>query len=102
MGTIDITKSVCRRCERIRVRMPVALVVGSQPPESPSKATTIDFSPLGLCVRSEITLAPGERVGLILSDTPSQPLFCRVVWTGEPGPSGSRDAGLEFSQPLTE
>ncbi|MGH9451750.1 MAG: PilZ domain-containing protein [Terriglobia bacterium] len=102
METIDTTKTVCRRCERIHVRMPVALVVGSQPAELPSKATTIDFSPLGLRVRSNIALAPGERVGLILSDTPSQPLFCRVVWAGEPGPSGNRDAGLEFSQPLTE
>ena len=57
---------------------------------------TVDLSPLGLCLESEVPLAVGQHVGLLLGTAPNYLIKARVVWVGKGDPAQPGPAGIEF------
>ena len=94
----DDTRSVKRRSERKRVQMAVTLVIEGD--EAEYLATTVDLSPYGLRLQSEVTLAPGQPVGLLLATEPDCFIKARVVWVGKDDSAQAGQAGFQFLNPL--
>jgi hypothetical protein len=94
----DETQSVKRWSERKRARIAVTLVLEGDKAED--LATTVDLSPLGVRLQSDATLAPGQRVGLLLATEPQCLINARVVWVGKADSAQAGQAGLEFLDPL--
>ena len=94
------TQSVKRRSERKRVRIAVTLVIEGNKAED--LATTVDLSPLGLRLRSDAALAPGQLVGLLLATDPQCLINARVVWVGKADSAQAGEAGFEFLDLLPE
>jgi hypothetical protein len=59
------------------------------------EASTVDLSPRGARIRTDIELAPGQSVDLLgtnsVNTVPSQ-----VVWVSSTGPDRVREIGLQF------
>lgn len=92
------SNSVNRRSERKPVQIVVTVVIEGD--EANQLATAIDFSQHGLRLQTDLSLSSGQRVGLLLSDTPNLVLGARVVWLGKADSDQAGEAGLEFLQPL--
>lgn len=88
-----------RPAERRRVQMTVTLLVESDQAEYP--ATTVDFSPYGLRLRSNATLAPGQPVRLVLATEPACLVKARVAWVGKADSPQAGQTGFQFLNPLT-
>ncbi len=79
--------------------MAVTLVIEGD--EAECLATTVDLSPHGLRLQSDATLAPGQRVGLLLAAEPACFIKARVVWVGMAASAQAGETGFEFLNPLT-
>lgn len=93
-GMREYTRPDKRRSERRRVQITVTLVIESDEAEFP--ANTVDLSPEGLCLQSEVPLALGQPVGLLLGTEPTSFIKARVVWIGKADPARPGLAGVEF------
>lgn len=87
-----------RRSERKPAKIAVTLVIEGD--EANQVASAIDLSQHGLRLETDLSLAPGQRVGLLLSDNPNYVLGARVVWLGKADSEKAGQAGLEFLKPL--
>lgn len=95
----DVISAPDRRSERKAAQTAVTLVIeGDQADEI---ATALDLSQHGMRVQTNLALAPGQRVGLLMSDTPIYVLGARVVWVGKPDSGQAGQAGMEFVNPLS-
>ena len=79
---------VLRRSERIHVQIPVDYA-----------ASTVDFSALGVRVRSSAGLVPGERVQCVLEEA-GEAVPSLVVWAGPLTAQQTREIGIEFLMPF--
>jgi hypothetical protein len=95
----DDARSDKRRLEREQIKIAVTLVIGSN--EAEYFATTVDVSPYGLRLQSNVRLAPSQPVGLLLGTEPACFLNGRVAWVGKADSAQAGQAGFEFSNPLT-
>jgi hypothetical protein len=83
-----------RRSERKPAHIVVTLVIEGD--EADHLANAVDLSQHGLRLETDVPLAPGQRVGLLLSDNPSYVIGARVVWLGKADSEQAGEAGLEF------
>ena len=91
-----------RRSERRSTRNPAQIVVTLvlEGEEAEHLASGVDLSLHGMRVQTDVPLAPGQRVGLVLSDTPTYAIAARVVWLGKAESKQGSEAGVEFVKPL--
>jgi hypothetical protein len=94
----DVTDVPQRRSERKPVQIVVTLVIEGD--EADQLATAIDLSQHGLRLQTDLSLPLGQRVGLLLSDSPNYVIGARVVWLGKADSDQAGEAGLEFLKPL--
>jgi hypothetical protein len=94
------TQSLPRRSDRIFVRLPVTLLVDSDQERVAQDAFTVDLSQLGVRVRTDLSLAPGQSVDVFPNRGLKHPIPSRVIWVGEHGAPQHGEAGLEFLRPL--
>ena len=94
------TRPTPRRSERIHVRMPVALRVGSDRERVEETATTIDLSNIAVRVCSGAGLVPGQGVAIIADERGGCSIRGRVVWGGPAGLRQEGHAGIDFLKPL--
>lgn len=87
-----------RRSARKPAQIVVTLVIEGD--EADHLANAIDLSQHGLRLQTDVSLAPGQRVGLLLSENPTYVLGARVVWLGKSDSEQAGEAGLEFVKPL--
>jgi hypothetical protein len=88
--------SDARAGPRIRVRLPLRLRFGWKDSEE-VKASSLDMSERGLCVRHGAPLRWGIEVKAILESTPDDVKVYRVVWVREAESSTHGfDIGLEL------
>ena len=85
--------------DRKSVQIAVTLVIEGD--EAEHRATTVDLSNYGLRLRSDITLLPGQQVGLLLSTRPDCFIKARVAWVGKSGSAQTGQAGFQFLQPVS-
>ncbi len=87
-----------RRSERKAAEIVVTLVIEGE--EADSLASGIDVSLHGMRLQTDVAIEPGQQVGLVLSDSPTDVIGARVVWLVKQDPDPSAEAGLEFLKPL--
>ena len=90
-----------RRSERKPLGRAVSLVVDSERSRIVHRVFGVDLSALGIRVRAEIALLPGQLVTVIPSEGNSQAVRSRVVWVGETGSERAGEAGIAFLEPLS-
>ena len=95
----DEEYSVSRGADRRRVEIAVTLVIEGD--EAEHRATTLDLSNYGLRLRSDVTLLPGQHVGLLLSTRPDCFIKARVAWVGKSDSPQAGQAGFAFSNAVT-
>ena len=96
----EATQTPTHRSDRIYVRMPVEIVVGSQGNQISHAATTVNFSTHGARVQTKVALVPGEQADFIWHGAKPQQLQCRVVWSAPGRLEQWQEAGLQFVEPL--
>jgi PilZ domain-containing protein len=94
----EVPAAAQRRSERKPAQIVVTLVIEGD--EADQLASAIDLSQHGLRLQTDLSLVPGQRVGLLLSDSPSYVIAARVVWLGKAESDQAGEAGLEFLNPL--
>jgi hypothetical protein len=87
-----------RRSERKPAQITVTLVIDGD--EADEIASAIDLSQHGLRLQTDLVLSPGQRVGLLLADTPNYVLSARVVWVGKADSAQPGQVGLELLKPF--
>jgi len=87
-----------RRSERKAAEIVVTVVISGD--ETDHLANAVDLSQHGLRLETDTPLAPGQRVGLLLSDDPSHLIRARVVWVGKADSDQAGEAGMEFLKPF--
>ena len=92
------TRQKQRRSERNPAQIVVTLVLEGD--DAKYLADGVDLSLHGMRVRTDVPLEPGQRVGLVLSDTPTYAIAARVVWLGTAESKQAGEAGVEFMKPL--
>jgi hypothetical protein len=92
-------ESNLRRHERIPARIPILLVVKSDAQRVDHEAITLNLSQLGVRVRTDAVLVPGQVVEIISKLSPRYVHSCRVVWSGPAGSSYEGESGLEVLDP---
>jgi len=95
----DISFAERRRADRHSIERRVRLLVESDRTNTHRDAVTMDFCTLGARVSSDARLSPGQSIDLILKQEAPVILSAKVVWVDVSGPSGRRQAGLEFTDP---
>ena len=93
-------QSLPRRSDRIYVRLPVTLLVDSETEKIAQDAFTVDFSQLGVRVRTDLSLSPGQAVEVFPNRGLKHPIPSRVIWVGGQRTLQECEAGLEFLKPL--
>jgi len=91
--------SAPRGADRKPVRITVTLVIDGD--EAEHLATTVDLSNYGARLRSDVTLLPGQHVGIILSTRRDWFIKARVAWVGQCDSPEAGQAGFAFSNPFT-
>jgi hypothetical protein len=95
-----MTASAIRASSRIYVRVVVEIAVDSDGTTTLYTASTVDFSPLGARVQTELPLAPGARVNFIWRGAAPRSVPSRVVWSAPAHLHQGHEAGLRFLEPL--
>lgn len=85
---------VKRGSERRRVKITVTLVIEGD--EAEYVGNTVDLSQDGVCLQSEVALAVGQPVGLLLGTEPKYFVKARVAWIGKVDSAQYGRAGLQF------
>ena len=80
--------------ERIRVQMSVILVIEGT--EAEYRGTTVDVSPHGMRLLSDVTLALDQHVRLHLSADPTYFVKARVAWADKADSAKAGQAGFQF------
>lgn len=94
----EVTQAAQRRSERKPAQITVTLMIEGD--EANPVASAIDLSQHGLRLQTDHSLAPGQRVGLLLSDSPNYVIGARVIWLGKADSDQAGQAGLEFLNPF--
>ncbi len=87
-----------RRAKRIPVSAPVAILVKSEGNKHKRREKFIDLSELGLKLKAEIALIPGQMTEVLFDITTKDPVPSRIVWAGEAGSTQEGEAGLKVVQ----
>jgi hypothetical protein len=90
------TEIVPRRWERQKTESPVRLVLDSARFKADNSAIALDISLYGARVRTNLSLVPGEWVGVIPKGDFPHAIPARVVWSREDNYSHWTFAGVEF------
>jgi c-di-GMP-binding flagellar brake protein YcgR len=90
------TSVVPRRWERQVAETPIRLVLDPARFKTDNSAVTVDISVCGALVRTTLTPAPGDWVGVIPKSDFPHAIPARVVWVREDEYSHWTFAGLEF------
>ena len=86
-----------RRSERVTTKLLATLSVRGRLLRARHKAFIVNYSMLGLRIRTGAGLSPGQVVRIAAETNPAQPVVCRVVWVGKAGSSPHEgEAGLAF------
>jgi hypothetical protein len=80
--------------------MTVTLVIEGD--EAEYLGNTVDLSQDGLCLQSEVVLATGQPVSLLLGTEPNYLVKARVAWVGKVDSAQHGRAGFEFLSLLPE
>ena len=94
----NIRAAAQRRSERKPAEIVVTLVIEGD--EADHLANAVDPSQHGLRLQTDVPLAPGQHVDLVLFKGPTLTLPSRVVRVRAMEPSGELHARLEFVTPL--
>ena len=90
----EYTSHTPRRCERQPASIPISLALESDPFKADDSAITVDISPRGASVRTNLALAPGVWVKVVAKGEFAQAFPALVVWVREDESSHSILAGL--------
>src|ERR1017187_8137751 len=90
------TSHTPRRWQRQPSKIPISLVSEANHLKADDSAITVDISPRGASVRTNLTLAPGEWVKVVANGEISHAVAAHVVWVREDESGHSTLAGLEF------
>jgi hypothetical protein len=96
----ETTESDRRRGPRNKADMPVTLVVDSDRNQIANSVFAIDLSQLGVRIRSDVELQPGQLVMVIPNEGTREAVPSRVVWIGSKGTDRAGEAGLAFLHPV--
>ncbi len=77
---------------------PVAIPVKFEGNKHKTRAEFVDPSELGLRLKAEIALIPGQMTGVLSDTTTKDPVPSRIVWAGEAGSTQEGEAGLKVVQ----
>ncbi len=94
------SKQPTRSFKRRPAEIPVLLSVGEKAPEVPRPASVVDVSFMGMRVRAEADLKPGQKVNVTCMTGPVVAVPGKVVWVGRPGSEAEGQAGLRYINPL--
>jgi hypothetical protein len=94
--------SITRRWERQEAKTPIRLVLDPARFKTDDSAVTLDVSICGARVRTTLTLAPGDWVGVVPKGDFPHAIPARVVWVREDDYSHWTFAGLEFIEALAQ
>jgi len=89
---------VPRRWERELSAIPIKLVLRAETFRSDNSAITVDVSLRGMQVRTNLSLVPGEWIGVVPKGGFPHAIPGRVVWSREDEISRWIFAGIEFSE----
>jgi D-lyxose ketol-isomerase len=88
-----------RQAERRDSYKTLALLVDSGHSEIANRSFAVDLSQLGIRVRTDLHLEPGQSVTVIPCEGDAYAVPSRVIWVhGEPY-NGNQEAGLAFLEP---
>jgi PilZ domain-containing protein len=93
-------KQPTRSFTRRQADIPVLLSLGDKAPAMPQAASIVDLSFLGMRVRAEAPLKPGQKVHVTAMTGPSAIVPGQVVWVGERGSVAEGQAGLRYINPM--
>ena len=96
----QIPFSQSRRAYRTDRRGLAFVVVTSDNWNVRRRVLTLDLSPRGARIQSDVPLTVGQLFDFVPSDGAESAVSCRVVWAGELGSSNEFESGLEFLAPL--
>ena len=96
------TAVIDRRWERQATETPINLVLDPAHFKKDNSAITLDISLCGARVRTNLTLAPGDWVGIIARGDFPHAIPSRVVWAHEDSYTHWTFAGLEFIDEFKE
>jgi len=94
-NTADRRQSVRTKAHRL-----VTLIVDSDRSQIANSAFAIDFSDLGIRIRSNVKLQPGQLVMIIPNEGAGKAVPSRVIWIEHKTPDRTSEAGLAFLQPV--
>ena len=86
-----------RRWKRESAATPITLVLNSDPYKAAHAVTAADISPIGVAVRTDVALVPGQWVGVVPKGESAHAIPARVIWVREEKSGPWTVAGLEFS-----
>jgi ATP-dependent protease Clp ATPase subunit len=92
------TSHTPRRWEREAAHIPIKLVLKAERFKADNSAITVDVSLRGMRVQTNLTLIPGEWVGVVPKGGFPHAIPARVVWAREDEVSHWVFAGIEFLQ----
>lgn len=96
----DATRTDRRQSARAKADRPVTLIVDSNRSQIANNAFAIDFSDLGMRIRSDVQLQPGQLVMVIPNEGPGEAVPSRVIWIEHETPDRTSEAGLAFLHPV--
>ena len=96
----EATSKDRRKSVRTKANRPVTLIVDSDRSQIENKAFAVDFSDLGIRIRSDVRLQPGQLVMIIPNEGPGKAVPSRVIWIEHKTPDRTSEAGLAFLQPV--
>jgi hypothetical protein len=85
-----------RRWQRQPSKIPISLVLETDPFKADDSAITVDISRRGASVLTKLALVPGEWVEVVAKGELSPAVAAHVVWVREDESSHSTSAGLEL------
>ena len=85
-----------RRWQRQPSKIPIGLVLETDPFTADDSAITVDVSRRGASVLTKLALVPGEWLKIAASGKISRAVAAHVVWVREDESSHSNFAGLSF------
>jgi D-lyxose ketol-isomerase len=88
-----------RRAERRESYKSVALVVDSRHNEIANRSFAVDLSELGVRIRTNLRLEPGQPVTVIPCEGEAYAVPSRVIWVQGASLNDDHEAGLAFLEP---
>ena len=92
----EYTSHTPRRCERQPASIPISLALETAPFKVDDSAITVDISPRGASVRTNLALVRGEWVKVVGKGQYPRPIPALVAWVREDESSHLTLAGLDF------